>query len=325
VNERDTAARYHREALEIRQRNARAHPDGARFQDELARSYANLSLIAVDEGRVAEALQFTEQAVAILERVSRGAAPATEVDLPTDLGQAYNSIGVLRIALAGHYARLGDLQHRSGRVEDAPGSYRKSLAILESLLAADPENMSYQGAYASTGMGVCSALDFLGRADEARIIAEKVKPVAERLIAQNPSVPGYRVNLARLLDLQGQQFSKAGRADLAIPRLREALRLFERLGAEDPRTGYYQHRIAAVCRHLGLIPSPHLPSAEGLDLLHRAESLLQKLPNPDIGAIYDLACTQALIAGRLGQGDAEKAERQRYERRAMETLRRAVT
>src|SRR5262249_20171518 len=104
VNDRDAASRHHREALEIRQRNAREHPDQARFQDELARSYATLSSIATDEGRVAEALRFTEQAVAILERVSQGASPATELNLPTDLGQAYNSIGVLRIALAGHYA-----------------------------------------------------------------------------------------------------------------------------------------------------------------------------------------------------------------------------
>src|SRR5262249_44535222 len=46
TGDRETAARYHREALEIRERNAREHPDAARFQDELVRSYSNLAAVA---------------------------------------------------------------------------------------------------------------------------------------------------------------------------------------------------------------------------------------------------------------------------------------
>jgi serine/threonine protein kinase len=324
VNDRATAYRFHSEAREIRERTAREHPDSARFQDELVRSYSNLSLLALDEGKVDEALRLTEQAVAILERVTREVSPATQLDLPTDLGKAYNSIGSLRIALAGHYSRLGYLQRRIGRREDALGSFRKSLTIVESLLAADPENMNYQGAYASTGTNVCSLLDFMGHADEAHVTERKLKPVVKRLIAENPNVPGYKANLALLLSLQGSQSTKSGRFEEAVPPLREALTIFERLGAENPRAAYYQHRIAAACRHLGLIPPPHLAHTEGLNLLRRAESLLKDLPNPDTVAIYDLACTQGLIAGRLGRGEAEAAERERYVEKAIETLSRAI-
>jgi serine/threonine protein kinase/tetratricopeptide (TPR) repeat protein len=323
VNDRALASRYHREALKIRERLAREHPDEGRFQDELCRSYANLALIALDEGRTAESLRLTEQGVALLERTVQGADPATKLELPTDLGTAYNSVGVVRIALAGHYERMGYLLRRSGRAGDALGSYRKALEIVESLLAADPENLIYQGAYASTGVTVCAMLDFMGRADESRTTARKVQPVVERLIARNPSVSGYKNALARLLDLQGTQAYQAGRAGEAVPRLKEALALYERLGAENPRVAYYQNRIAAVCRHLGLIPPPHVPQAEGLDLLRRAESLLQNLSNPDTVTVYDLACTQALIAGRHGRGGAAE-ERVRYEQKAMDTLCRAV-
>jgi hypothetical protein len=73
-----------------------------------------------------------------------------------------------------------------------------------------------------------------------------------------------------------------------------------------------------------LIPPPHVAQDEGLNLLRRAESLLQDLPNPDTVAIYDLACTQALIGGRLGRDGAEAAECERYAGRAMATLSRAV-
>jgi serine/threonine protein kinase len=324
ANDRETAYRYHREAQEIRERNAREHPDEPRFQDELVRSYANVSSLALDDGQVTKALALAEQAVAILERVTGDAPPATQLDLPTDLGKAYNSIGVLRIALAGHYSRLGYLQRRVERSEEAIESFRKSLTILESLLAADPENMNYLGAYAATGTSVCSLLDFMGRAEEANVPARRIKAVVERLIAENPNVPAYKAILAVLLTRQGVQQTKAGRLDEAVPVLREALTIFDRLGAENPRSAYYQHRIAAACRHLGLIPPPHVAQDEALNLLRRAESLLQNLPNPDTVAIYDLACTQALIGGRLGRDGEDAAERERYESRAMKTLSRAI-
>jgi tetratricopeptide (TPR) repeat protein len=323
--DRASASRYHNEALEIRKRNAFENPGGARFQDELARSYANLANVALEDGRIDEALQYTEESVAILEQVTQGAAPATAIDLPTDLGQAYNSIGMLRIALAGHYSRLAYLQCRIGRTELALESCRKSLAIVAALLATDPEDMNYRIAYASIGTDVCTSLDFMGHGDEANTIAEKVRPQVERLIKENPSVPGFKVNLARLLDFQGQQAFKAGRAHDAVPLLRQALSLYEGLSAENSNTAYYQHRVAAACRHIGLIPSPHVSEAESLTLLRRAESLLKNLRNPDTTSIYDLACTQAVIAGRLGRDPAAAAERDRYEQRAMDTLRRAIS
>jgi serine/threonine-protein kinase len=320
VGDRETAARYHREALTIRQRNARAHPNGARFQDELVRSQANLALIALADGRVAEALRLTEESVTTLERAVGGAPPATTLELPTALGTPYNTVGFVLIALAGHYQRMGDLQYRSGRPEEAPGAYRKSLAVLDSLLAADSGNINYQGAYASTGTSVCSSLDFLRRADESRAVARKVKSVVERLIAENPSVPGYRIHLARLLDIEGEQSTRSGQFGEAVPPLRQALALYERLAADDPGTTYYQSRVSAVCRHLGLIPAPHVPQAGALDYLRRSESLLERIRDRDTVYFYDLACTRAVIAGRLGRGQ----ERERYERRAMETLRRAI-
>jgi tetratricopeptide (TPR) repeat protein len=320
VGDRETAARYHREALEIRQRNARAHPDAARFQDELVRSMANLAMLAEADGRVDEALRLTEQSVAILERASAGALPATKLELPTDLGTAYNTMGACLVALAGSHRRMGDLLYRSGRTDEALRAYRRCLAVLDSLLAADPGNFIYQSSYAATGTGVCTSLDFMGRTDESLAVARKVKPVAERLAAENPSVPAYRTYLARLADMHGEQATRAGRFAEAVPRLREALSLYERLAADDPQTTYYRSCISAVCRHLGLIPAPHVAQAEALDMLRRSETLLQSFSNPDTIEIYNLACTLAVIAGRLPAG----AERERYAGRAMETLRRAV-
>jgi serine/threonine-protein kinase len=323
VSDREAAARYHREALEIRRRNAAAHPDQARFQDELARSLGNLANIAVDEGRADEALRLIEEAIALLERAVGEATPATRLDLPTDLGAALNTVGTLRAALAGHYQKRGYLLRRVGRTEDAVRSFRTSLAALEPLLAADPGDLTYQGYYAGIGGSICSLLEFMGRPEEARAAADKVRPVAERLVAESPSVPAYRTNLALLLLLQGNLALKAGRPGDAARRFKEALAVYERLGADDSRNSYYRHRTAAACRHLGTIAAPHVPREEALGYLRRSEALLDGLPNRDTTSTYDLACTQALIAGRLGGGGGEAAERERYERRAMETLRRA--
>jgi serine/threonine-protein kinase len=320
VGDRETATRYHREALEIRQRNARAHPDAARFQDELVRSQANLASLEWADGRVDEALRLTEQSITILERATAGASPDTKLELPTDLGTAYNLMGACLTALAGNYLRMGDLLYQSSRADDALQAHRRSLAVLDALQAADPGNFTYQSAYVSTGTNVSSSLSFMGRMDESRAVARKVKPVAERLAAENPGVPAYRMPLARLSHIQGEQAIRAGRFAEAVPRLREALSLYERLAADDPQTTYYQSMISYLCRDIGRIPAPHVAQAEALDLLHRSETLLQNFRNPAVVEIYNLACTQAVTAGRLPAG----AERERYAARAMETLRRAI-
>ena len=322
VNDRASASRYHHEAMEIRERNAREFPNSPRLQDELVRSYINLSDLLTEEGKAVEALRLSEKAVSILETATKDASPDTQLELPSDLGKAYNSIGVLQIALAGNYSRLGYLQQRMGRSEDALRSLQKSLTILESLLAADSKNLFYQGAYSSTGSYVCSMLLFMGRAEEATAAARKVKVVAERLVAENPNVPGYRSNVARLLTLQGEHSLDAGRFAEAIPPFKEALAHYERLRTENPRTAFYQHRLAASCRHLGKIPPPHLAKDEGLHFLRRAETLLTELPNPDTTSLFDLACTQALIVAKLGKDGG--LERDRYEAKAFETLRRSI-
>src|SRR5262249_35485861 len=117
---------------------------------------------------------------------------------------------------------------------------------------------------------------------------------------------------------------KAGRPGDAARWFKDALAIYERLAADDPRYSYYQHRTAAACRHLGTVPAPHVTGDEALGYLRRSERLLPDLPNRDPASAYDLACPRALIAGRLGGMGGVAAERDRYERMAVETLRQAV-
>jgi hypothetical protein len=112
-------------------------------------------------------------------------------------------------------------------------------------------------------------------------VAEKVRPAAERLVAENPSVPGYRVNLALLLLLQENLTLKAGRPSDAVRSFKEAMAIYERLAENDPQSSYYRHRTANACRHLRTIPEPHVPRAEALAYLRRSETLLNDLPNRD--------------------------------------------
>jgi eukaryotic-like serine/threonine-protein kinase len=322
VNDRASASRFHQEAREIRERNAKAFPNSPRLQDELVRSYVNLSDILTDEGKPDEGLRLIEKAVSILETATKDESPDTKLELPSDLGKAFNSIGALRVALAHNYLKLGALQHRTGRLGDAPKPLRKSLSILEALLASESKSLLYQGAYSYTGSFVCAQLDFIGHGEEAAAAARKVKVVTERLLSENPSVSGYRSQLATLLSLQGKQSFKAGRFAEAVQPFKEVLAHCERLRAENPRAVYYQHRLASACRQLGLIPPPHLTKDEGLVLLRRAETIFKELPNPSAGAVYDLACVQALLVSKLGKDGG--LERDRYEATAMESFRRAV-
>lgn len=72
-------------------------------------------------------------------------------------------------------------------------------------------------------------LVFMGRRDEAAPWRRRCgRPAAERLVAENPSVPGYRVNLALLLMLQGNLTPKGSRPSDSVWSFREAMAIYER-------------------------------------------------------------------------------------------------
>jgi hypothetical protein len=127
----------------------------------------------------------------------------------------------------------------------------------------------------------------------------------------------------------GSALTEDRRSREALPWLRKAREIIERLAVQHPTVAGFQRQLASNCIHFGRMPADAIPAPEALDNLRRAEQILAAMPKPTPGDRYNLACTRALIFPLIGRGQrelsaAQQSECKNYEALAMETLRQAI-
>ncbi|MEO1246752.1 MAG: tetratricopeptide repeat protein, partial [Pseudomonadota bacterium] len=115
-------------ALEIRERLARAEPDRVDYQRDLSVSYNKMGDLYRDLGQGEAARKAFQNALEIAERLAR--AEPDRADYQRDLSISYN--------------KMGDLYRDLGQVEAAHDAYKKDLEIAERLTRAEPDRADYQ-------------------------------------------------------------------------------------------------------------------------------------------------------------------------------------
>jgi len=112
--------------------------------------------------------------------------------------------------------RLGFLQLRAYKLEDAEATLRLAMTTADAAGAHDPTNADFAAEYANCAAWQIEALTALGRNDEARRVAADGGALADRLLERRP---GY------LLALRARQLiaSGAGEVDMDDMRNRDAL------------------------------------------------------------------------------------------------------
>jgi serine/threonine-protein kinase len=316
----DEALRTHQRGLALRDRLARAHPEGIRFQNELAKSYANIGSLLPILGRHDEALHYYEKARAINE-VLVAARPAAIIEFPSDLGVHNNSLTDIQEDLARNYTAIGYLLSEMNRHEEASRSYGKAVAILEPLIALQPDVAGRQAILADAENRIGFHLKVERRYDEAMRHHQKARALFERLIARNPSVAGYRGGLVSCEHYIAGLLTDSGRPAEALPALRNAEAILKALVAEQPNVRWYRKSLALSSLYFGRLPAAVLSPAQALAALREGEALFVAAPDLIPVDLYNLACIRARIVPLLSQ---EPAERRRYEALALETLRQAV-
>ncbi len=223
------------------------------------RSIATLSLDDKDKGEAT-----TEEAIALFERVV--ALDGLNWDW-IELGRLYQANGNLAkaadsarrasaVALNGGgrgaaFQALGDVLLVQGDTAGALKAYRDGQAILEHLVATEPESDTWRANLSVSLTSIGNVLVARGDGDGALSAYQESLEIRERLAAAAPDDDERQQDLASSLRRVGAQLLTHGDNAGALEALQESLAIESRLSAADPDNAVLQRGVMASLNTVG--------------------------------------------------------------------------
>ncbi len=176
--------------------------------------------------------------------------------------EAGNDKGLLR-ELASAYEKVGQIQGNSyyvnlGDATGAMASYKKSLAIRDRLLAAEPRSVELQEGDADSHEGVGDMYYTIGDLPAGLASYERASNLRQSVTRASPDNTDYRLELSQLYtklgDIKGMEgYDNLGDPVGAVDYYRKAQDLLESLVATNPADLVIRGRRAEVLCHLGML------------------------------------------------------------------------
>jgi non-specific serine/threonine protein kinase/serine/threonine-protein kinase len=300
LGDAEGAMASYQHALEISQQLREADPNDAVVNRYLARSYKSLGDVLPQVGRPTEALAHFRQATAILESLV--------ADHPGGTGA--------REDLAAAYQALGDLQGHSGlqNLGDAAGaieSYRKGLALYESLLAIDGHNKTALRGDALLRIRIGDMQlfkdDLRGSLDAYRQALE----ISKRLAAEDPTNADDRRRLALAYRKAGGVQEVLGDTGEALRNYAQAATLNESLMNADPANVQASMSYVISARWTGDLMRKTGDASGALAQYRRVLAILERLAatQPNNVTVQERRAEMLVVAAQLlfDRGDVAAA------------------
>jgi eukaryotic-like serine/threonine-protein kinase len=238
-----------------------------RFQD--VRTLANSLLFELHDaiqnlpGATPARELLVKRALQYLDSLSRESAG--DPTLRGELAAAYEKVG----AVQGGYlaANLGD---QAGAI----ASYRKALAIRESLAAANPGDFGLKRLLGYTHSKLSELLQQSGNRAEAMEHILQILRIDQMLVARDPGNLEDQRNLASDYIGLGSTQTEAGDWKAALDNSYKGLALFEKLAAEHPDDVVIQRRLVVAYERIGSLIATNTESYAEALALHRKELAL---------------------------------------------------
>jgi eukaryotic-like serine/threonine-protein kinase len=176
-----------------------------------------------------------KEALTYLDRLNRQAG--AEPTLQREVALAYRRVG--DVQGRPYVANLGDT---SGALE----SYQKSLALLESFAAANPDDADAQAELATAYERTGEALGRMGDSSGAMERYAKTQSMRERLAAAHPENAEYRRTLADCYTRIGDEMRNAEDLIGALELYRKVLTMRRELLREEPENDRLKQNLATV-------------------------------------------------------------------------------
>jgi serine/threonine protein kinase/Flp pilus assembly protein TadD len=216
------------EVFQVRRQLARAHPDEAAYQVDLAKSHRTLYREPPGAVTGLSPLDHLKAALAIWERLA--------ADFP--------NVPAYQQELASRRADLGVFFDLGGHPAEAEAEFRAAVGAYERLAAANPGQLDVREAlgYSYHNLGVF----FSRRGNQAEAGRQYAAAVAvrQRLVDAAPGVVPYQLDLAKSVRYLGATLLKTGDRDGAFARFGDSTRQIEALVDRDPENLEVRHNLA---------------------------------------------------------------------------------
>ncbi len=265
--------------------NAHPDPKSEQLLTEMARINNNLGNRLSALGRREDALEATEEAVAIYRRL---AEVQPDAFLP-DLAVSFNNLGGM----------LSEL----GRREDALEATEEAVAIRRRLAEARPDAFLSDLAVSLNNLG--GRLSALGRREDALEATEEAVAFYRRLAEARPDA--FLPDLAVPLNNLGATLSVLGRREDALEAIEEAVTIYRRLAEARPDS--FLPDLAMSLNNLGATLSALGRREDALEAIEEAVAIRRRLAEarPD-AFLPDLAASLNNLGATLsGLGQHEEA------------------
>jgi tetratricopeptide (TPR) repeat protein/tRNA A-37 threonylcarbamoyl transferase component Bud32 len=222
-----------RKALAVAERLLKIQPNNLEETNQVARYNVRIGDDLHLLGRRSEALEYYRDALHFFETSDSGT----------------NAMQQLRTVVV--YSRIADELLANG---DAAGSllnYRKELAILEPLAAADRRNAVLQVHLAASLAGGGRAATKAGDIAAGLAVLERAAKLANEQVAHDPANVEPRVIVATIFDFEGEASASRGRQTEALQQFRHSLSMFEELSKADSKNVDVRLDVAALHTKVG--------------------------------------------------------------------------
>jgi serine/threonine-protein kinase len=361
IGSRDEAIAALGRAADLYEALARSDRFGRVYRAERGRCLTRMGKLEADRGRNGEAIALFRGAIELLEPIAAEQAPAPRpradlafahhylaryvvhalgrfeeserhlhraIELGEALAAEYPDDPAYGTELSRSLNNLGEHQYRAGKLTEALVSAHRAIVLQQDLVRRLPEDAQLRHLLSITTRGQASLLKTLGRRQESeRGYRESLEMIA-RVVADNPAVTEYRRVLATSHAELGQfliDWDALAEGLECFGRAREQAEVVQRVVPDDTTN---LQVLASIHRGIGKVLGKQGKPTAGLESLHRAMAILERIARQDSLAAYDMACTLALcseLAAALPQGaDGGPAAARRYAEQSVAELRRAI-
>lgn len=295
-------------ALAISRPLAAKHPENREMQSSLAADISYLGNLAFQQGQISEALKHYQSSLSILVKLNL--AEPKQVRWKNHMATLYMRIGDCQTALgsdidalsnfnaalvwqqqvsselpgaeaqvdlSNNHVRIGDMQTRLGYTDATLQSFQTAHAILQPVLAREPESASLQRSMSTILLRIGDALGDMKNFAAAESHMQQALQMRQKLAQATPQDGQLQINVATVHGSLGMMQEAQNHPEQAITQFRLAQAISDQLVAKEPKNVQWQLASAGFAGRIASVDGGYLSLPARKDLLQESIRRIKRL------------------------------------------------